>query len=183
MDSVVPPRAVRGSRSPIATTARLAGGGGRRAGAVELLRRSHRCTRHSGSHRCVLVADAAGAAHMVGSRSALASVNRALPVGLHGASDRTPFVPHRSLAAAESARGSRVVQREMGGVHPSTCRPPRGGSAQPTHLGREGRQPGSPRAAAIARVLGCSVWRSWGCGDPYRIATAPPPDALCSCSP
>ena len=107
MDSVVLPRAVRGSRSSIATTARLAGGGGRRAGAVELLRRSHRCTRHSGSHRCVLVADAAEAAHMVGSRSALASVSRALPVGLHGASDRICFLPHQP--------GSRRIRSRLSG--------------------------------------------------------------------
>ena len=53
-----------------------------------------RCARHTGSHGRVLVCDAARAAHMVGSRSALASVNRALPVDVHGASDRTPFVPH-----------------------------------------------------------------------------------------
>ena len=81
-------------RSSIATAAGMAGGGGRRAGAVELLRRAHRCSRHTGSHGCVLVCDAARAAHMVGSRSALASVDRALPVDVHGASDRTPFVPH-----------------------------------------------------------------------------------------
>ena len=93
MDSVVSPRAVRGRRSPIAAAAGLAGGGGRRAGAVELLRRAHRCSRHTGSHGCVLVVDAARAAHMVGSRRALASVHRARPVGLHGASDRAPFVP------------------------------------------------------------------------------------------